>query len=68
MPSTGHRAIRHAPLLFACGMLAIVTSVDVLAQMTYRKYEPQQVTVARNAPYLLPDGSIQIVGDDTVEP
>jgi phosphate transport system substrate-binding protein len=49
-------------------MLAIVTSVDVPAQMTYRRYEPQQVTVPRNAPYLLPDGSIQIVGDDTMEP
>ena len=68
MPGLRHRAIRHAPLLFACGMLAIVTSVDAPAQVTYRRYEPQQVTVPRNAPYLLPDGSIQIVGDDTMEP
>ncbi len=68
MPSLGHRAIRHAPLLFAWGMLVLVTSVDVPAQMSYRRYKPQRVTVPRNAPYLLPDGSIQIVGDDTMEP
>lgn len=65
MPSLAHRAIRHAPLLFAWGMLA---SADVSAQMSYRRYEPQQITVPGNAPYLLPDGSIYIVGDDTMEP
>jgi phosphate transport system substrate-binding protein len=68
MPNLGHRAIRHAPLLFACGMLAVVASVDVSAQMTYPRYEPQQITLPSNAPYLLPDGSIYIVGDDTMEP
>jgi phosphate transport system substrate-binding protein len=68
MPSLGHRAIRHAPLLFAWGMLAVVISVDVPAQTTYRKYEPQQITLPSNAPYLLSDGSIYIVGDDTMEP
>ena len=68
MPSLGHRAIRHAPLLFAWGILAIVASVDVSAQMSYRRYEPQQITLPSNAPYLLPDGSIYIVGDNTMEP
>jgi phosphate transport system substrate-binding protein len=65
MPSLAHRAIRHAPLLFAWGMLA---SADVSAQMSYWRYEPQQISLAGNAPYLLPDGSIYIVGDDTMEP
>ena len=68
MPSLGHRAIRHAPLLFAWGMLVIVASVDVTAQVTYRGYEPQQITLPSNAPYLRSDGSIYIVGDDTMEP
>jgi phosphate transport system substrate-binding protein len=49
-------------------MLAIVAGVDVWAEMAYRSYEPQHVTVPSNAPYLLPDGSIYIVGDDTMEP
>jgi phosphate transport system substrate-binding protein len=65
MPSLAHRAIRHAPLLIAWGMLA---SADVSAQMSYWRYEPQQISLPGNAPYLRPDGSIYIVGDDTMEP
>jgi phosphate transport system substrate-binding protein len=68
MPSLGQRAIRRAALLFAWGMLAIVASVDVSAQLPYRRYEPQPITVPGNAPYRLSDGSIYIVGDDTMAP
>jgi phosphate transport system substrate-binding protein len=68
MPVPGHRAKRRAPLLFAWSMLAIVASGHVSAETAYRSYEPQHVTVPVHAPYLLPDGSIYIVGDDTMEP
>lgn len=68
MPSPGLRPICRTTLLFAWGVLAIVASGEASAEMVYRMYEPQQITVPANAPYLLPDGSIQIVGDDTMEP
>jgi phosphate transport system substrate-binding protein len=68
MPVSGHRAKRQAPFLFAWGVLAIVGSVDVSAETAYRIYEPQHVTVPHDAPYLLPDGSVYIVGDETMEP
>ena len=68
MPIPGHRAQRRAPLLFAWSVLAIVASGHVRAEMAYRIYEPQHVTVPLNAPYVLSDGSVYIVGDDTMEP
>jgi phosphate transport system substrate-binding protein len=46
----------------------MLASADVSAQMNYRRYEPQQITLPSNAPYLLPDGSIYIVGDNTMQP
>src|ERR1700730_15300813 len=68
MQSSIHSAIRRAALLFGWSMLAIVAPGDVSAEIAYRTYEPQQITVPSNAPYLRPDGSIYIVGDDTMEP
>jgi phosphate transport system substrate-binding protein len=68
MAISGHRAKRHALFLFAWGVLTIVGSVDVSAETAYRVYEPQNVAVPHDAPYLLPDGSIYIVGDETMEP
>ena len=68
MPIPGYRAKRHAVLLFAWSMLAIVAADRVSAETAYRVYEPRHVTVPVDAPYLLPDRSIYIVGDQTMEP
>jgi phosphate transport system substrate-binding protein len=68
MPIPGHRAKRRGPFLFACCVLAIAASSHAWAETAFRNYEPQRVTVPLDAPYLLPDGSVYIVGDDTMEP
>ena len=68
MPIPGHRAKCRGPLLFAWSVLAIAASSHAWAETAFRNYEPQRVTVPLDAPYLLPDGSVYIVGDDTMEP
>src|SRR5207245_6356519 len=65
-------SLRHAPyrwmLLITCGVLIAGTAGVACGEAIHRKYEPRPVNVLRDAPYLLPDGSLYIVGDDTMEP
>lgn len=68
MRRSPYPATRRAPLRFAWAMLASVAASAASPQMAYPVYQPLPVAVSRDAPYLLPDGSIYIVGDDTMEP
>lgn len=67
MPSARH-ARHRSRLLIAGGLFAAILANGTNGDTTLREYQPFRVAVPGNAPYLLPDGSIYIVGDSTMEP
>jgi phosphate transport system substrate-binding protein len=60
--------LRRCAFFAAWSVIATVAADAAGSEVAYRTYEPRPVTIPRDAPYLRPDGTIAVVGDDTMAP
>ena len=60
------RLLHHCAFVAGWSVVAAAASNVIGAETAHRKYEPRSVPIPSTAPYLLPDKSIYIVGDDTM--